>query len=114
MDKVTDEKLEYFTGEVTKFFMFCVTLVDGGQNSMKIYPIELGCKMADFYEKNENRYNKHQLVNQFIKTYMGIALIKEYSKVKDHLDSLFIKNDDGPIDSIFAKTEFVKWNQKGF
>lgn len=45
---------------------------------------------------------------------MGIALIKEYSKVKDHLDSLFIKNDDGPIDSIFAKTEFVKWNQKGF
>ncbi|WP_342533479.1 hypothetical protein MHB40_22205 [Lysinibacillus sp. FSL K6-0057] len=114
LDKVIDEKLEYLTCEVTKFFMFCVTLVDGEKNSMQLYPMELGSKILDFYEKNKNSYNKHQLVNQFIKTYMGIALIKEYSKVKGHLDSLFIRNENGPIDRIFATTEFVKGNHKGF
>lgn len=103
---IKDEKLDYFTGEVTKFFMFCVMMGDGGQNSLQINSLRLGSSILDFYEKNKNIYNKNQLVNQFIKTYMGIELIKVYSKVKEHLDNLIIRSEDGPIDPIFAITEF--------
>ncbi len=85
MEVVEKEKLNYLTDEVTKFLIFTIALTNKRQSVLQLDRIGLSKKIADFYRNNESHYNKNQLVHQFIKKYLGIEMLKEYSKVKKYL-----------------------------
>ncbi|QDZ88736.1 hypothetical protein [Priestia megaterium] len=74
-----DEKMEYVTNEIMGFIHF-LGGVSGETYELNLYTLTE--KLAPFYVKNEAKYNKEQLVNQFLKSVGGISLIKAYTSYK--------------------------------
>lgn len=86
---IKDEKLDYFSEEIIKFHEFMVHVSEEITNEkMKLNSMEMVKRIGDFYDKFKDKYNKNQLVYQFLmKTYKNdkyiIKMYKAFQKLKE-------------------------------
>ncbi|MDF9763730.1 hypothetical protein OKW24_005641 [Peribacillus simplex] len=73
-----DDKLDYFCKEVMEFMNY-MSIISGGAYQVDI--MNLTKLMSSFYDEN-TRYNKTQLVYQFLTKIGGRDMMKEYSQFK--------------------------------